>query len=601
MPSIQHKSTHIGSREIIPESLTVSNAHFKPKLGRSRSDRAAKLARFTRLVVKAATRKRASKSPWATALTRRPVAELGRGKGSLHALLPPQPAGGASSSRLASRDMGLPTSAPLRAHQHYIRRDGVTRDGGPGQIYDRECDTVDGGAFLGFQKKDTYQFRLIVAPEDSARMAELKPFVRDLMAGIEQDLGTKLDWVAVDHFNTGHPHTHIIIAGHDDRGDDLVMARHYISHGIRHRARELVTLELGPELEFERVVKLAQEVRAERFTSLDRTILKDAVDNVLVVSAAPGNEPGRQALRMGRLQILAQMGLAEEKRTGVWALDVRLEPKLRQMGERGDKMVIMHHVMRAHGIDRPAGDFAIFEGARRDTPVIGRVVEVGLADEMNDRKYLVVDGIDGRIHYAETSKLALHEVPEPDMIVALTGGAKGKIRNAQVQVLSYWQLEEMTTAEAETWLDRTIVSDKRPVVHEHGFGSQVPKVLAAREDWLIANGLATARTPDSITPKPGMLRELHHRGLVRVAEQLSAEFKMPHFPPHEGMRITGEHVRTIDLPTLKIAVIKCCEDFTLVPYRPELQQMRSRSITVGVHDRTVSLTIARGRDLGLPR
>jgi type IV secretory pathway VirD2 relaxase len=579
----------------------MSNVEFEPKLGRSRSERAGKSARFTRLVVKTAARHRASKAPWATALTRRPVAELGRGKGSLHALLPPQPGWRrvvvkARIARHGTSDLGA-----ARTHQHYIQRDGVTRDGGPGALYDHERDIVDGGAFLGSQKKDTYQFRLIVAPEDSARMADLKPFVRDLMAGMERDLGTKLNWVAVDHFNTGHPHTHIIIAGHDDRGDDLVMARHYISHGIRHRARELVSRELGPELEFERVIKLAQDVRAERLTSLDRTILRDAADNVLVVSAAPGSAPGHQALRLGRLRTLAKMGLAEERQTGVWVLDPRLEPKLRQMGERGDKMVIMHRVMRAHGIDRPAGDFVIFDGAKKDTPVIGRVVEVGLADEINDRKYLVVDGIDGRIHYAETSRLAIHEVPEPGMIVGLSGGVKGKIRNARVQVLSYWELEKMTAAEAVTWLDRTIVSDRWPTVHEHGFGSHVSKALTAREDWLIANGLATSQTPDGITPKPGMLRELHHRAIARVAEQLSGELKMPHFAPLEGMRVTGKHVGTIDLPTMKIAVIRGREDFTLVPYRSELQQMRGRSITVSVHNHTVSLSVARRRDLGLSR
>jgi type IV secretory pathway VirD2 relaxase len=108
-------------------------------------------------------------------------------------------------------------------------RDGVTREGGPGQLYDREHDVADGGKFLERQKGDTYQFRLIVAPEDGGQMAALKPFVRDLMRDMEKDLATRLDWVAADHFNTGHPHTHIIIAGHDNCGQDLVMARHYIS------------------------------------------------------------------------------------------------------------------------------------------------------------------------------------------------------------------------------------------------------------------------------------------------------------------------------------------------------------------------------------
>ncbi len=416
----------------------MSNTEFKPKLGKPRSDRGIKSARLTRIVAKATARQRAAKSPWANALTKRPVAELGRGKGALYGLTPP-PAGWRRvivKARIARH--GTSDLAAARSHQHYLVRDGVTRDGGAGQLYDREQDGIDGGGFLERQKGDTYQFRLIVAPEDAGRMADLKPFVRDLMAGMEEDLHTKLDWVAVDHFNTGHPHTHVIIAGHDDRGQDLVMARHYISHGIRHRARDLVTLELGPEQECERTIKLANEMKAERFTSLDRGILKDAEENVLVVSAMDRRQ-ARPAGPAGR-----PVAAPRTDGAGKRDQDRRVEHRspaggqAASMGERGDIMVTMHQVMREHGIDRPAGDFAIFSGARKSAPVIGKVVEVGIADEMTDRKYLVVDGIDGRIHYAETGKLAAHAMPEPGMIVALTGGGgKGKTRTAQVEVLSY--------------------------------------------------------------------------------------------------------------------------------------------------------------------
>lgn len=118
-------------------------------------------------------------------------------------------------------------------------------------------------------------------------------------------------------------------------------------------------------------------------------------------------------MRVGRLRRLEQMGLAEEKRTGVWVIYPQIETKLRALGERGDIMVIMNQIMRAHGINRPAGDFAIFSGAQRSEPVIGRVVEGGIADEMFDRKYLIVDSIDGRIHYAEMGKVAGPDLLEP--------------------------------------------------------------------------------------------------------------------------------------------------------------------------------------------
>ncbi|MBB4633903.1 hypothetical protein [Sphingosinicella soli] len=122
-----------------------------------------------------------------------------------------------------------------RAHLGYIQRDGVTRAGEPGALYSEGRDAVDGKAFLERAGGDRHQFRFIVSAEDADQYPDLKPFVRRLMRQMEQDLGTRLDWVAVDHFNTGHPHTHVILRGRDDRGADLVIARDYISHGLRAR------------------------------------------------------------------------------------------------------------------------------------------------------------------------------------------------------------------------------------------------------------------------------------------------------------------------------------------------------------------------------
>ena len=94
-----------------------------------------------------------------------------------------------------------------RAHLSYLQRDGISKDHEPGRVYDAAHDEADGKAFLGRSDGDRHQFRFIVSPEDATELADLKPFVRDLMAGMEEDLGTKLDWVAVDHFNTEHPHS----------------------------------------------------------------------------------------------------------------------------------------------------------------------------------------------------------------------------------------------------------------------------------------------------------------------------------------------------------------------------------------------------------
>lgn len=587
---------------MIAASDAMSESDFKPKISSTRARSVDKDGRLTRVVVKAASRNRAPKSPWANALTRRPVNQLARGKGALYGLTP-APAGWrrvivkARIARHGASDLGA-----ARAHLHYIQRDGVTRAGGPGQLYDREHDAADSGGFLERQKGDTYQFRFIVAPEDGARMRDLKPFVRDLMAKMEHDLHTKLDWVATDHFNTGHPHTHIVIAGHDDLGKDLVMARHYISHGIRHRARDLVTRELGAEQPFERAVKLANEIQAMRFTSLDAGIVRDTNNNVLVVSTFPGADRQRQALRIARLRRLEKMGLAKEPWTGVWHVDNDLQAKLRSLGERGDIMVTMHRVMREHGPDRPSSDFAIFSGRKGAAHVIGRVAEVGIADEMTDRKFIVVDGADGRLHYAEMVKASAQEAPEPGMIVALKSvGGKSSARTAKVVVLSLWPVERLPDADLPTWLDAAIVESKQPMMAERKFGAELSAAFRARAEWLIEQGHAYRDPAGRVTPKANTLDTLNQRGWAALGRRLEGDLDQVYRPMIEGMGITGRHTRDVTFPAGRIAVIQDRTSFTLIPWRPELAQMRGREIDVAIRDRTLTLAISRGRDRGLSR
>ena len=124
------------------------------------------------------------------------------------------------------------------AHLRYLQRDGTTREGERGMLYGPETDATDGREFVERGREDRHQFRFIVAPKDGDRLSDLRAFTRDVMRQVQDDLGTKLDWVAVDHFNTGHPHSHVVIRGKDDTGNDLVVAQDYITDGVRLRGQE---------------------------------------------------------------------------------------------------------------------------------------------------------------------------------------------------------------------------------------------------------------------------------------------------------------------------------------------------------------------------
>src|SRR3546814_937671 len=106
--------------------------------------------------------------------------------------------------------------------------------------------------------------------------------IRRLMSQVEQDLDTTLDWVAVDHFNTGHPHSHIMLRGVDDRRKNLIIAREYMSHGLRERAAAIVNLDLGPRTDREIMRARLNEVEQERLTGIDRRLIASADERGLV-------------------------------------------------------------------------------------------------------------------------------------------------------------------------------------------------------------------------------------------------------------------------------------------------------------------------------
>lgn len=317
------------------------------------------------------------------------------------------------------------TAKAVDAHLRYLERDGVTKDGEKGRVYSAIEDEADGKAFVERGRDDRHQFRFIVAPEDAADMADMRSFTRDLMKQMEQDLDTKLDWIAVDHHNTGHPHTHVIVRGVLEDGRILNIAGDYIAYGVRDRAEALVTLELGQQSELEIAEKLRHEVEAERLTRLDRILIAESQGQRIVDLRPAGSDSytvrANRALLIDRAKRLERYGLADEIETGRWTIRDDAEQTLRALGERGDIIKTMHGALEDHGLadERGARDY-ITHGKSITDPIVGRVLAKGLAgDEMSDRLHLVIDGVDGHTHYVETADIHRLEDIQRGHIVSL--------------------------------------------------------------------------------------------------------------------------------------------------------------------------------------
>jgi type IV secretory pathway VirD2 relaxase len=368
---------------------------FRPRTGRPRSTGDAATPRYTTKVLRAVSRA-GPNGPARGALGRsRP---LRRARGRVAAKLAGQSLGRQSrrvviKTRLVNLKRAGPRSTPT--HIRYLEREGVTRDGVPGQAYGAVDDVADTHEFEKRGREDRHQFRFIVSPEDGEDIGDLRAFTRQLMEQMERDLGTKLEWIAVDHWDTDNPHTHVVLRGKDDSGKDLIIAPEYISGGMQARARELATEWLGLRTEREIRESRSREVTQERWTSLDMQLarLLDRGEFHLGSVAQDRDEYDRSLL-VGRLQHLATMGLAERATADTWIIAPNAEQTLRTLSERGD---IIRTLQRAMG--KAQRELVIFD-PERSRPVIGRIADKGLADELSDRAYVIVDGVDGRAYYA---------------------------------------------------------------------------------------------------------------------------------------------------------------------------------------------------------
>ncbi len=604
----------------------------------------------------------------------RPGSRLGRGHTAARfagAKLTPMSRRVTIKTLLVNQRKASPQS--LAKHLRYIERDGVGRDGEPGQAYGPQTDAADLDAFKERCADDRHHFRFILSPEDGAELEDLRTYTRHLMGRMEADLGTGLDWVAVNHWNTDNPHTHIVVRGRDDTGKDLIIAGDYIADGFRHRAAELATEWLGPRTELEIQQTLQREVEQERWTSLDRTLQREAGEDGRM-QIERFNEPRLQRQRLlliGRLQRLQRLGLADEVQPGTWAIDADAEKTLRALGERGDIIRTMQRAMSGQ-----PRELAVFEPGQNEDgsgrSILGRVAAKGLADELRDRGYLVIDGVDGKAHYVglnardelanypagavvevkgsadvraadkNIAALASDGLYRADHHLAIEQGRakpgrdpqevvaahvrrlealrragivervaeglwkvpddlpeQGRQYDAQrlggvaVELKSHIPIERQARVIGATWLDEQLIGGGKGL-GDLGFGGEAKQAMQQRADFLEKQGLLQRRGQRVILAR-NLLGTLRNRELSQAAKDIAADTGLEHRPVTDGQRVAGIYRRSVMLASGRFALLDNGMGFSLVPWRPVIEQRLGQQLAATVYGGGVSWEIGRQR------
>jgi type IV secretory pathway VirD2 relaxase len=470
-------------------------------------------------------------------------------------------------------------SAPLPKHIAYLKREGVTRDGADARMFDARDDAADERAFAERCSDDRHHFRFIVSPEDAAQLKDLRSFTRELMSDVERDLGTRLDWVATDHWNTDNPHVHVLIRGKAEDGQDLVISRAYISRGFRDRAAERATLELGPRSELEIRTALEKEVDAERWTGLDRALRSLADANGGVADLRPGaanEDPEQRRLMLGRAKKLERLGLAEPVSPASWTLRPGLEQSLRDLSIRGDIIKTMHRAVAGAGREPDVTGFALHGDGSADQ-VLGRLIARGLHDELKGSAYAIVEGVDGRTHHLQFSDLEMTGDALPGAIVEARSYADARGRQRlSLATRSDLSIEAQTTASGATWLDRRLLA-REPATSGNAFGAEVREAMERRVDHLAEEGLARRQGQRVIFARD-LLNTLRRQELTETASRLTAETGLVHRPAADGGHVAGIYRQRVTLTSGRFAMIDDGLGFQLVPWRPALERHLGRQV-----------------------
>ena len=281
-----------------------------------------------------------------------------------------------------------------RAHGRYILREGAAHDALASDDVRASAETLGRWQAEG----DERLWKFIVSPEFGDRV-DLRLLVGKLMEKMERDLGTKLEWIAVNHHNTEHPHAHVALRGVRDDRTALDLPRDYIKIGIRQIAEDLCTQQLGYRTEQDKFEAERREINQTRPTSLDRIIAKCdegwSGESFICDPAALHLKEEQKRHLQARLAFLQKAGLAESSQSDRWTLKSGFQTVLKSMQQVADRQrTIAAHRMLASNPNLPV----VLTDLSTVNSLQGRILGYGEDEQNFGKPYMLIEEPGERIH-----------------------------------------------------------------------------------------------------------------------------------------------------------------------------------------------------------
>ncbi len=425
-------------------------------------------------------------------------------------------------------------SGKLAAHAAYLGRDGAAREDEQGQFYDAARNEVEdlSRELSEWTHEDPRHFRIMIAPESASRLEDLKGYVRDVMNQMESDLGIETQWVGVNHWNTDNPHSHVILRGRTCAGHELRIPRAYLSHGLRHQARDHATNELGERSVLDERMALDREVHAKGLGRLDHAIAAQ-LDNrgeVLLQDLGrgeDGNSIWADALR-SRARELEARGLATEVRRNVMAFKDDWTERL----SASDQI----------DIAKARSTTLAYE---RGQHVVGEITDIEHRSSGNT--VLILDAGDKAKMMANTKSAIADHLQKGSWVEIDETGT--------ISRLSYHSLDQQLGVTAFTALDKEL--DRIGNGEDRVFtgNKRIDKALASRADDHIRAGLGSCDEDGVFAFHDGAKAALHQAEISAFAQDLREQGRGSVTAPEHTVRDGWQIGQFEELHSGRVAVL----------------------------------------------
>lgn len=291
--------------------------------------------------------------------------------------------------------------ARVRHHLNYAGQDKLDELKNAPELYDANDRPINLKEKVDGLEDAPHMFNIIISPEDGDEL-DLKKFTREFIQVIEKDLKTKLEWVAGNHYDTNDPHVHVLIKGKDEDGNRLLMKRDYISHGLRARAGQVATRNLGLR-SYEDIVKSIElRIASTKKCELDDIILAKSNDgkfNLAKTHADDFNDLPISLFRR-RLEFLESKGLVQRADECSWNVKPSLREDLQSLDRTHSLISKMSDGLK---VDKETCEIVSAKNATNRI-IKGHVVERGHVDERDAKEYLLIKSKEKKFIYVELEK-----------------------------------------------------------------------------------------------------------------------------------------------------------------------------------------------------